>query len=262
MSDDLKIKWLIGISLVAVLVTIWFVPEWPQRPDYHKFAGDVPHWGIPNFANVASNLAYLIPGLMGLHLVSAKLMDGATFIEPREALPFYVVFAGAVVLAFGSGFYHLAPDNFTLVADRLTMTIGFMGVLSFIIAERIDVGWGLKLLPGLLALGLFSVIVWIFPETRDPASEGDLRFYGLVQYLPLALIPAILCLFPARYSGVKYIWWTLLCYGAAKGFEHWDDEVWGLLEPLSGHTLKHLISGLGIYLLVLYIQKRRALKVS
>ncbi|MEE8371724.1 MAG: hypothetical protein V3R73_06200 [Sphingomonadales bacterium] len=262
MSSELKIKWLIGISLVAVLVTIKFVPEWPQDQDYHEFAGDIPRLGIPNFANVASNLAYLIPGLMGLHLVSARLLDGATFIGPREALPFYVVFAGAVVLAFGSGFYHLAPDNLTLVADRLTMTIGFMGVLSFIIAERIDVDWGLKLLPGLLAIGLFSVIYWIFPEIRDPASVGDLRFYGLVQYLPLALIPIILLAFPARYSGAKYIWWTLGCYLVAKGFEKYDDEVWGLLEPLSGHALKHLISGLGIYFLLLYVQKRRALKVS
>ncbi len=204
---------------------------------------------------MASNLAYLIPGLIGLYLVQGSFADRTKFRQPGEALPFYLVFAGAVLLAFGSGFYHLEPNNQTLVADRLTMTVGFMGVLGFIIAERLSVKWGLRLLPAFLALGLFSVVYWFYTEMR---SAGDLRLYGLVQFLPLAVIPVILLAFPGRYTEVKYIWLALASYAAAKAFEHFDGAVWELAQHLiSGHTLKHLVSGLGIYFLVLYIRQRQ-----
>ncbi len=255
MTFEAKIKLLIGISVLAIVATFAFFDAVEQCLKYHDFADGNHHFGIPNFANVASNLAYLIPGLIGLYLVHGAFMDQEKFRQPREALPFYLVFAGAVLLAFGSGFYHLEPNNQTLVADRLTMTVGFMGVLAFIIAERLSVKWGLRLLPAFLALGLFSVLYWIYTEMQ---SAGDLRLYGLVQYLPLAVIPILLLAFPARYSGVKYIWWALLSYAAAKGFEHFDAAIWELARHLvSGHTLKHLVSGLGIYFLVLYIRERR-----
>lgn len=255
MTLDVKIKALIGISVLAFVGTFGILDAWPQCLRYHDFADGNPHFGIPNFANVASNIAYLIPGLMGLYLVHGALTNKEKFRDPREALPFYLIFAGAVLLAFGSGFYHLEPNNQTLVADRLTMTVGFMGVLGFIIAERLSVKWGLRLLPAFLALGLFSVLYWIYTEMQ---SAGDLRLYGLVQYLPLAVIPILLLAFPARYSGVKYIWLALASYAAAKAFEHFDETVWELTRHLvSGHTLKHLVSGLGIYFLVLYIRQRR-----
>ena len=255
MTLDVKVKALIGISVLAIVATFAFFDAVEQGLKYHDFADGNRHFGIPNFANVASNIAYLIPGLMGLYLVHGALTDKEKFRDPREALPFYVVFAGAVLLAFGSGFYHLEPNNQTLVADRLTMTVGFMGVLGFIIAERLSVKWGLRLLPAFLALGLFSVLYWIYTEMQ---SAGDLRLYGLVQFLPLAVIPILLLAFPARYSGVKYIWLALASYAAAKAFEHFDAAIWELTPNLiSGHTLKHLVSGLGIYFLVLYIRERR-----
>ena len=255
MTFEAKVKALVGLSFLAVVATFGLFEPLEQGLKYHDFVDANRHFGIPNFANVASNIAYLIPGLMGLYLVHGAFMDEQKFRQPREALPFYLMFAGAVLLAFGSGFYHLEPNNQTLVADRLTMTVGFMGVLAFIIAERISVKWGLRLLPAFLALGLFSVLYWIYTEMQ---SAGDLRLYGLVQFLPLVVIPIILLAFPARYSGVKYIWWALASYAAAKACEHFDAAIWELTQHLiSGHTLKHLVSGLGIYFLVLYIRQRR-----
>ena len=262
MIFEVRIKALIGLSVLAVIGTFGILDAWPQSPHYHDFADKDQHWGIPTFANVISSIAYLIPGLMGLYLVHGAFMDKEKFRDPREALPFYLVFVGAVLLAFGSGFYHLDPNNQTLVADRLTMTVGFMGALGFIIAERLSVKWGLRLLPALLALGLFSVVYWIYTEMQSTPDLrlGDLRLYGLVQYWPLVLIPVILLAFPARYTGVKYIWLALASYAAAKAFEHLDKSkaVWELTQHLvSGHTAKHLVSGLGIYFLVLYIRKRQ-----
>ena len=183
-----KVKVLLGFAIATVIGTFVIGNPVCQPASYHDFA-DTRLWlGIPNFANVASNLAYLIPGLMGLYMVQQFLGDKTKFKDPAEAFAFYVVFLGAVFLAFGSGYYHLFPFNETLVADRLTMTVGFMGVLAFMVAERTKVEWGMQMLPWLLALGFFSVIYWIYTENT---GEGDLRLYGLVQFLPMVIIPAL-----------------------------------------------------------------------
>lgn len=254
MDNAGKLQLLIGGLLFVILATFMFVGATEQPLSYHDFADKNRHFGIPNFANVASNLAFLIPGLIGLFLVQGSFLDKKTFIDPLEVIPFYTVFLGSVFLAFGSGFYHLMPNNLTLVADRMTMTVGFMAVLSFMIAERISVRWGIKLLPSFLVAGLFSVAYWIYTELQ---GAGDLRLYGLVQFLPLVAIAAMVLTLPARYSGVKYIWLALGATAAAKVFEHFDVAVWqGAQHLISGHTLKHLASGLGIYFLVLYIKKR------
>lgn len=256
MTFDAKVKILIGFCLLAIAVTFAFFGPLPQPLAYHDFADVNRHFLVPNFANVASNLAYLIPGIMGLHLIHRVFGDTHRFRDRREVLPFYLVFAGGVLLAFGSGYYHLIPMNETLVADRMTMTIGFIGVLSFIICERLEVDWGLKLLPALLTLGLFSVVYWIYTEA---ASVGDLRLYGLVQFLPLVAIAIMMLTFPARYTGVRWVWLALGSYAVAKLFEHFDHGIWALTgHAVSGHTLKHLVSGLGIYFLVIYIRERKA----
>jgi len=46
-----------------------------------------------------------------------------------------VFFFGIALTAFGSGWFHLEPNNDTLVWDRLPMTIGFMSLVSIIVSE-------------------------------------------------------------------------------------------------------------------------------
>lgn len=253
-----KMKVLTVLIIVAVIGTFIFIDPVSQPAEYHDFADKKGWLGIPNFWNVMSNLAYLIPGLLGLFLVQELQVDKTKFIETTEALPFYVVFLGSVFLAFGSGFYHLYPSNETLVADRSAMTVGFMGVLAFMVAERVSTKAGLQMLPAFLVIGLFSVIYWIFTEN---VGQGDLRLYGLVQFLPIVIMLALLIWFPARYSGARYLWWSLGSYALAKVFEHFDQQIWEILRHLlSGHTLKHIVSGVGIFYLVLYVQHREAIK--
>ena len=48
---------------------------------------------------------------MGLHLVQDCFMDDRKFRDKREALPFFMLFLGSVLLAFGSGYYHLIPTT-------------------------------------------------------------------------------------------------------------------------------------------------------
>jgi len=256
MSTNVKV--LIACFIAAVIGTFTFVDPVSQPAEYHDFADKNEWLGIPNFWNVMSNLAYLIPGLHGLFTVQGLQVDNTNFNDPAEALPFYVVFLGTVFLAFGSGFYHLYPYNETLVADRLAMTVGFMGVLAFMVAERVSIKRGLQMLPPFQVIGLFSVIYWIFTENM---GQGDLRLYGLVQFLTIGIIIALLIWFPARYSDAKYIWWALGSYALAKAFEHFDKQIWEILQhTLSGHTLKHIVSGVGIFYLVLYVKRRQAVQ--
>ena len=77
-----------------------------------------------------------------------------------------------LLTGFGSAYYHLEPNNPTLVWDRLPMTIGFMSLFALIFAERIDDGLGRKLFPWLVA-GFASVLYWHLAD--------DLRPYLLMQ---------------------------------------------------------------------------------
>jgi hypothetical protein len=49
------------------------------------------------------------------------------FIDARERWLYLVMFAGLSLTAFGSGYYHLAPDNARLVWDRIAIMMVFMG---------------------------------------------------------------------------------------------------------------------------------------
>jgi len=92
--------------------------------------------------------------------------------------------------------------------------------------------------------GLLSVLYWLITEQ---AGAGDLRPYVLMQYLPILLVPLILTLFPKNSTNDRYYWILLCCYIIAKGFEMQDNYIFEMTHYLiSGHTLKHIIAGVGI----------------
>src|SRR5207248_1045295 len=139
---------------------------------------------IPNFGDVVSNLPFAVVGIWGLWFVLAP-GNRARFIDLRERWPYAVGFFGLFLTAFGSSYYHWAPDNARLVWDRLPMTLVFMPLVAAMIAERISVRAGLWLLPVLTAIGAGSVWQWYSSELR---GEGDLRMYAAVQVYALAIL--------------------------------------------------------------------------
>ncbi len=52
-------------------------------------------------------------------------------------------------------------------------------------------------------------------------------------------------------------WWLLLLYLTAQVFEQYDGAVYDALGFISGHSLKHLTAALGMYVLLVFYQKRR-----
>jgi hypothetical protein len=256
MNKRAKIGIILAIAVVAISAAFTLSPI-SQPPEYFNFADDRTLWSIPNFGDVASNIPFSMVGLLGLLALKAHWQDPSRFANPLEAVPFLIAFIGLLLLGPGSAYFHLAPANGTLVWDRLPMTLVFMAFFSTIIAERIHLQAGLYLLPILLVVGIGSVIYWDFTES---AGHGDLRPYGLVQFLPALMIPIMILMFPPRYSGGRVLIEMIAWYGLAKLFEFYDAEVYTFTgHVVSGHTLKHLATSLGAFGLVKYVRNRRGI---
>lgn len=255
MTREARIGVLLGVAILAAALAA-AVPPIAQEMAYHRFADGRRLLGVANGLNVVSNLPFLLVGIWGLGRVLSARAGGpaSAFIESRERWPYVFVCAGVALTGLGSAWYHLTPDTARLVWDRLPMTLVFMGLLAAVVAERIDVAVGLALLPWLLAAGLGSIVYWYATEA---AGAGDLRTYGLVQFLPALAIPLMLWLFPARYTRGGDLLIVLLIYGAAKLFEVLDGRIFALGGLVSGHSLKHLTAALACWWLLRGAMTRR-----
>jgi hypothetical protein len=242
---------LLAVSLFAVVVVFLFVEPYPQPQSYHAFADDRVLLGIPNFWNVATNAIFLIPGIAGLWMLGSGDHEG---ILPGLSPAYHILFIGVLLTAFGSAWFHLAPDNDTLFWDRLPMTIAFMSLTAIIVGEHVSESLGRMLLWPLLVIGAASVLYWDFSESRE---AGDLRLYGLVQFLPLLLIPAILLMYRSVFDQTGFIWVVFLLYALAKIFELLDAALFNLGGFISGHSIKHVCAALGPMVLIYGGMNRR-----
>lgn len=250
------LRWRLAVlAVVALAATIAMLAQAPipQPEEFHDFADARMLFGVPNFWNVASNLVFLAVGAHGL----VEYARCRSQLDPALRPAYLTVFIGTALICFGSGWYHLAPDTPRLTWDRLPIAIAFMGVFAVVMGEYLGPRWGRRLLAPLLAAGLLSVAHWHYSEA---VGRGDLRYYALVQIVPLLLVPLILILFrPVAASNplpAAYLWGVVILYGVAKASEVYDPE---LLQftGFSGHTWKHLLAGAGAWLFVLAMRKKR-----
>src|SRR5580698_2330410 len=144
---------------VAIAIIALLLPPIPQPISYHQFADQRPWLRIPNFGDVVSNLPFAIVGIWGLIFLLTPRSQNR-FSDPRQRWLYMLMFAGLLLTAFGSAYYHLAPGNARLVWDRLPIMIVFMALVDAVIAERVSVNVGLWLLPALFAIGIGSVLQW------------------------------------------------------------------------------------------------------
>lgn len=242
----------VGVAAAATFAQ----PPLAQWREYHAMADVRPFLGVPNALNVLSNIPFAIVGVVGLVRLFRRRPEGRlSFHDAWERWPYAAFFAGVTLTSIGSAYYHLAPDNFRLVWDRLPMTVAFMGLLAALISERIGVGMGRRLLVPLLVAGITSVGYWYWTEAH---GAGDLRFYVLVQFGSLALVLLLLLLYPPRYPGSGYLFAGLLLYALSKLFEIADDSIFQAGRIVSGHTLKHLAAAAGAAGVIMALSRRRA----
>lgn len=241
----------IGMLGLIALIGLALTPPIPQDPTYHAFLDARELFGLPNFWNVASNLPFLLFGVFGLYALRKPSLPG---LIPVLRPAYTIFFIGASLVAFGSGYYHLHPNNHTLLWDRLPMTIAFMAFFSIVIGEHIDLRWALRVLWPLIIIGAASVVYWHITES---AGHGDLRPYAVVQFLPVLFIPLLLWLLPSRFNSTKYFWLVIATYVLAKVLEFFDGGTYNLLHVISGHSLKHVAAAVGVYFMVLALRDRR-----
>jgi hypothetical protein len=248
-----------GIALilfftVASLIALATQDKIPQDIAYHNFSDFRTLLAVPNFWNVLSNLPFLIVGYLGLYKLFVK--KNLLIIEQMKAA-YALLFFGVFLVAFGSGYYHLSPNNQTLVWDRLPMTIAFMAMFAIIIAEFISARVGKALLWPLLFAGVASVFYWHITELQ---GLGDLRFYAFVQFYPMLVMPVILLYFKSRFNQLNAYWILFASYALAKVFEFFDQAVYTLLGfAISGHSIKHIVPAFGLYVLLVAYQQRKEL---
>jgi hypothetical protein len=239
---------LVAFSALAIPLFFASVDPVPQDPAYHAFADRQSMLGVANFWNVMTNLPFLVVGLYGLVFITS---NPAAVGDLRW--PWIVFFAGITLTAFGSGWFHLAPSNDSLAWDRLPMTIGFAGLFAIVIGEYLSSRTARKLLIPFLIVGTASVVYW---QLTESAGSGDLRPYAVVQFLPVLLIPALLILRRDASDLTAAFWLLTLFYVVAKLLEHFDDNVYGALRVISGHSMKHVVAALSPAILIHALHQR------
>lgn len=242
--------WIVAFSLLAIAAAL-LLPAMPQPLEYHDFADDRHALGIANFLDVVSNLGFLLVGIVGLVVVFS---GRARFEFASERWPFAAFFAGVLLTALGSAYYHLAPDNETLFWDRLPMTIAFMGLVASQIVDRIHVRAGLVLLLPMLLLGIASVVHW---RVTERMGVGNVIPYGVLQVYSVFVLLLLALMKPSRYTRGNDIYWVFFWYLLSKLLEAFDAEVLAISHGISGHTLKHVAAAMAGFVVCCTLVRRR-----
>lgn len=248
-ANSRRIGWLVAFTVLCVVAAL-VAPSFPQPTGYHSFADTRAAFGIPNFANVASNAPFLIAGLWGLAVV---LGGRARFEEPQERWPWIAFFVGLVLTAFGSAYYHLAPNNETLFWDRLPITITLMALVSAQIVERVSIRVGVASLTPLLIVGAASVIYW---RATERAGAGNFVPYAVLQGYAVVILLWLALALPSRYDRSRDLLWMFAWYALAKLLEALDEPVFRLGGIVSGHTLKHLAAAMAGFVACVMLARR------
>jgi len=227
-----------------------------QWPDYHRFADTRILLGVPNALDVLSNVGFAVIALWGWGSLAPQRHRG----ELAIGWPGWALFLIALMLtAIGSSWYHLAPDNFRLLFDRLPIALACAGLLAAVYAETRRSTHGAAIAAVLAMIAVTSVLWWYVTELR---GAGDLRAYLLLQGAPLVLIPVWQLIQPApRVERIAFAM-AIACYVLAKAAELYDRQVLDAVGWLSGHTLKHLLAIAAAALIVGAVKVRLRSRLS
>ncbi|PCI96487.1 MAG: alkaline phytoceramidase [Flavobacteriales bacterium] len=242
-----------GFVLIAVFVitaiALYFLDPIAQDLAYHRFSDCRTYLGVPHFMDVMSNIPFLIIGFMGIRL-ARKAFKKETM---AYFLMLFVLFVGVLFTGLGSAFYHYEPNNFTLIFDRLPMTLVFTSFFGTIIYDYVDKRAGAWSFYTLFTVGVYSIFYWYYTEI---IGAGDLRLYAFIQFFPVLAVPLILIFYKNHQLYTKQLLYVIAAYTLAKICEHFDTQIFEFLSVVSGHTIKHLFSALAVYFIYQIYKER------
>lgn len=205
--------------------------------DPYAFACDGEVLGVPHGLNVLTNLPFLLVGAWGLVFLARRglLTDPAL-------VNWTGLWTSVLLLAFGSGAYHVFLTPGTLALDRLCIT----GIVAFLGAEALAAVTGRP--PDKRVSLLFLVVcaatvpAWLLGATSWP--------YGALQGLGGVLVLVVLIRAGRRGVVGRDVLRPFLlfagAYALAKVAEVLDAPICRLTGVLGGHPLKHLLSAGGL----------------
>lgn len=244
---------LTSLPLATALIAgaaAWLAGPIAQPPDYHAFADQTRLGPLPHAIDVLTNVGLLAVALVGWRRLAPHRGKPAL----ADGWPGYALFLfGLFGTAFGSAYYHWAPDNARLVWDRLPIALACAGLLAGVWSEAAERGRAKA--AALAVVAVASVLWWHVTELR---GAGDLRPYLLLQGLTLLLIP--LWLAHPRFTRADRIGFgvAIALYALAKVAELRDHEFLALTGFVSGHSLKHLLATAAAAAIVVGLDRRVA----
>lgn len=236
---------------VFIIVALFYGPI-SQPQEYHDFADDREILGIPNALDVMSNLAIIYPGVVGLAFVheSRKLPK----VSEDEISIQITLFSGMILTFAGSVWFHLDPTDSTMLWDRLGMSVVIGSCISLLIHDMWDRNLAAKIHLPIVIASILSVLWW-------PVFD-DLRVYFIVKHHPFILFPIFLFCGHRIYDKTSGYYWGLSMFLLATIFEFADQQIFEITGIISGHTLKHLAAGIGLWFLMVMIRDRELISVE
>ena len=227
------------IGLIILLLLAIFLPAIAQNQNYHNFIDQRTFFRIKNASNTLSNLAFIVVGLWGLiNFFKNKYIK----ISNSFSVLLNLFFVSIILTGLGSSYYHLSPKDFTLVFDRLALSLTFAVILAMLASIRISERSGFHTLAELIILAPLSVLLWNY--------NGNLTPYAVLQFGGIVIIALTLLLTKAQKQSPCFTSLIIL-YGFAKFTEFYDVEIFKLSQNLiSGHTLKHLIASIAVLVFI------------
>ncbi|MGH6609001.1 MAG: hypothetical protein ACRECQ_01970 [Burkholderiaceae bacterium] len=243
---------LVRVDLLAICVLVipwiaaWLLPAFAQPQTFHDYADQRTWFSVPHAADVLSNLPFFVIGVLGLQLTLHPSRVAA--IDRRTVWPYASLFAGVLLTTFGSAWYHLEPNDATLVWDRLPMALAFAGLLAGTLADRAPQRAALFTLLFAIA-GPGTVWYW--------HASGNLLPYLLMQAFFIVAALAATASIASRYALAHRLYWAAAVYALALLSERLDHSIYDLTNGLiSGHTIKHLLASAAILIVYRMLRDR------
>jgi hypothetical protein len=239
-----------AIAALTIVALFALRPILPHRDfaDYGRFADDA--GSRFNERNVLSNLGFVIVGAAGVLWAMRHRRELAD-----DSAAVLTLFGGVIATAFGSAYFHLTPldggelNRFTLLWDRIPMTVAFAGLLALVLRDRVFHRPNRVALPMLALIGIATTLYWYW--------SWDLYPYAFFQLFAAAGTLLMISTLRPSFTESGYVAAGVFLFGISKVFEDFDRAIHSRWH-VGGHPLKHIAGAMAALMILFWLQKRRA----